>query len=238
MNLYKISTIGLLTGIAVACGAAGTDATPVARADDGIAGSPGECDCVGQTGPQGVAGPPGPMGPAGKDAVCGTGTSQCPAGVPGPAGPAGPQGGDGSSCSASGNGDSVRVTCTDGTSATLTGPIGAKGDKGEPGAKGDKGNQGEQGLPGEQGIPGKDGTAVTKKSLYTRSTGLEAVAIAYCDDNNDIALTGSCVGQGIFWGVIGAHQPTSEDTKSGWECRPSNSGGFPVGATVVCLEVP
>ena len=62
MNLYKISTIGLLTGIVVACGAAGTDATPVARADDGTAGSPGECACVGQAGPQGIPGPPGPRG--------------------------------------------------------------------------------------------------------------------------------------------------------------------------------
>lgn len=239
MNLYKVTTIGLITGLVIACGAAGSDPTSVARADDAGAGSAGDCVCTGQPGQQGepgAQGPAGPAGPAGKDAVCAAGMGQCPPGVVGPAGADGAKGTDGSSCSATGGGNTVQVACTNGTMATLTAPAGVKGDKGD---KGDPGSQGIQGVPGDKGAPGADGFAITKGSLYTRSSALSAgTAIAYCDDNNDIALSGSCVGQGIFWGSIGVYQPTSEDTKSGWECKSSNVGGNPVGATVVCLGVP
>ncbi|HXK20583.1 MAG TPA: hypothetical protein VNG33_22385 [Polyangiaceae bacterium] len=97
-------------------------------------------------------------------------------------------------------------------------------------------------MPGDKGAtgaPGADGFAITKSKLYTRSSALApSDAIAYCDDENDIALSGSCGGQGIFWGSIGVYQPTDESTKSGWECRSSNVGGNPVTATVVCLGVP
>ena len=57
MNLYKLSTIGLLTGIVVACGAAGSDGTSVARADDGGTETPSDCTCIGQAGPRGEPGP-------------------------------------------------------------------------------------------------------------------------------------------------------------------------------------
>jgi hypothetical protein len=75
--------------------------------------------------------------------------------------------------------------------------------------------------------------------FYTRSSELTAgTAIAWCDDVNDVVLTGMCGGQGIFWGIIGAYQPTNPTVKSGWECRASNVGGNPVVSTVVCLGVP
>lgn len=243
MNLYKISTIGLLTGIVVACGAAGTDATPVARADDGTAGAAPDCMCVGQAGPQGIPGPPGPTGPAGKDAVCGAGMNQCPAGVPGPAGVAGPKGSDGSSCSASGNGDSVHVTCTDGTTATLTAPAGVKGDKGDKGDPGAKGDTGSQGLPGDQGVPGKDGkegTVITKQSVYTRTGAASSgTSYAYCDDNNDVVLTGGCSGS-VPMAFNGPLFVSDTSTKTAWQCSRWGlaSAGEVAVATIVCLEVP
>lgn len=239
MNLYKVTTIGLITGLVIACGAAGSDPTSVARADDAGAGSAGDCVCTGQPGLQGEPGAQGPAGPAGKDAVCAAGMGQCPPGVAGPAGPDGAKGTDGSSCSATGGGDTVQVACTNGTMATLTALPGPKGDKGPQGDKGDSGSQGIQGVPGDKGAPGAEGFAITKSSLYTRSSALSAgTAIAYCDDANDIALNGYCVGQATFWAGIGAYQPTGEDTKSGWECKSGNVGGNPVGAAVVCLGVP
>jgi hypothetical protein len=116
---------------------------------------------------------------------------------------------------------------------------GDKGDKGDPGAKGDPGSQG---VPGEQGVPGKDGEdgiSITKGAIYMRNSELSGGdAIAYCDDKNDVVLTGSCTGQGVLWGLIGPYLPTNPDFKSGWECKVSNVGGNPVSASAVCLEVP
>lgn len=243
MNYYRITCLALVTAIVVACGAAGTDATPVARADDGAAGNSGECACVGQTGPQGIPGPPGPTGPAGKDAVCGTGMSLCPAGVPGPAGVAGPNGSDGSSCSASAEGDSVHVTCTNGTAATLTAPAGVKGDKGDTGDPGAKGDTGSQGIPGAQGAPGKDGkdgTVVTKQSVYSRTgTASSGTSYAYCDDNNDVLLSGGCNGS-VPMAFSGPLYVSEAAAKSAWQCSRWGlaSAGETVAATVVCLEVP
>jgi len=234
MNLYKITTIGLIVGAFVACGAAGSDPTPIAHADDGVAGASGDCTCAGQAGPQGAPGPQGPAGPAGKDAVCAGGMSQCPAGVQGPAGTDGAKGADGSACSVTGGGETVQIACTNGTMATLTAPSGPKGDKGEPGAKGDAGGQGLQGSPGEPGPPGKDGASLTKANLYYRAHGANAA-----DDDNDIALSGYCqTPTGILRnaGVI-----ISDDPKvlvSGWYCDTGVGSTSAVWAYVVCLVVP
>jgi hypothetical protein len=226
VNLYKISTIGLLTGIVIACGAAGSDHTSVAHANDAGAGPTAACECVGDPGPQGLQGPPGPVGPAGKDAVCVNDMNNCPPGVPGAQGPAGPQGAKGEPGLSGARG--------------ADGLTGAVGPKGEPGASGAAGPQGAPGPAGPAGKNGKDGFSISKSSLYLRSssaTGAGA-AIAYCDDENDIVLNGSCTGQAVFWGYIGPYLPTNPELKSGWECKISNISNGPISALVTCLDVP
>lgn len=233
-NYIKILGASALTLLFVACGGAEVSFAPVAKADEpaGSAGhAPASDVCVcqpGADGSKGDQGPAGPQGAPGKDgisAVCVNDLNSCPPGVQGQkgdAGPAGPQGAKGE-------------PGLDGA-AGKAGPAGVMGPQGPVGPVGPVG---PQGTPGAKGVDGKDGNSLTKSNLYTRSTGLvTGVAVAYCDDESDIALTGSCVGQGIFWGSIGVYQPTSEDAKSGWECRSSNVGGNPVGATVVCVGVP
>ncbi len=230
-NYIKILGASMLTALFVACGGAEVSFAPAAQAEEppGAAGQPAgsdSCTCaLGAKGDQGPAGPQGAPGKDGVSAVCVNDMNSCPPGVPGAAGPAGPAG-------AQGPKGEPGIDGVDGAAgpAGPAGPQGPAGPKGEPGA---------QGPAGPKGADGKDGFSLTKGSLYTRSTNLTSgVAIAQCDDENDIALTGNCVGQGIFWGAIGVYQPTNEDARSGWECRSSNVGGNPVGATVVCVEVP
>ncbi len=97
---------------------------------------------------------------------------------------------------------------------------------------------GPAGTAGKNGKDGKDGTVITKGSIYVNNSELASGdAIAYCNDENDVVLTGSCTGQGVFWGFIGPYLPTNTTFKSGWECKTSNVGGNPVSATVVCLGV-
>ncbi len=243
MNLYKGTTVGLVVGMIVACGAAGSDPSPVAHAAEAGASNDGACSCTVQPGPPGQVGPQGPQGPAGKDSVCAPGMGQCPAGVAGPAGPAGiagPKGNDGSSCSASGGGDAVHVSCSDGSSATLNAPAALKGDKGEPGAKGDVGVQGPAGGQGAPGKDGKDGTAITKQNVYARAGAASSgTSYAYCDDNNDVLLTGGCNGSApmAFSGPLATSEAA---TKSAWQCTRWGlaNPGESVVATVVCLEVP
>ena len=104
---------------------------------------------------------------------------------------------------------------------------------------GPAGQPGAQGPAGPKGADGKDGLSITKSSVYMRGTTPSGGdAIAYCDDENDVVLTGSCTGQGVLWGFIGPYLPTNPDFKSGWECKVSNVGGNPVSAGVVCLAVP
>lgn len=231
-NYIKILGVAVLTALFVACGGAEVSFAPSAQADEpagaaGQASGAGDsCDCQpGPKGDQGIQGPAGPQGPAGKDgvsAVCVNDLNSCPPGVPGatgPQGPVGPQGPKGE--------------------AGLDGADGAQGPAGPMGPAGPQGPTGQPGPKGETGAPGKDGLSITKSSIYTTSSGLAAAdAIAYCNDENDIVLTGTCVGQGVFWGTIGAYQPTNTELKSGWECKASNVGGNPVSATAVCLEVP
>ncbi len=233
-NYIKVLGMVMLTIAFAACGGAELSWAPDARADEpaGVAGQgelPGSCTCEpGAKGEKGDQGPVGPQGTPGKDgaaAVCVNDLNSCPPGVPGAAGPAGPVGPQGPKGEPGLNG--------------IDGKPGAAGAQGAVGPKGDVGPQGPAGPAGAPGKDGKDGLSITKNSLYTVSTGLIAgSAIAYCEDENDIVLSGSCVGQGVLWGVIGPHQPTNPEMKSGWECKPSNVGGNPVSATAVCLEVP
>lgn len=229
-NFIKILGVTALTALFVACGGAEVSFAPTANADEpaGAAGQGAGDSCVcapGEKGDKGNQGPIGPQGAPGKDgvsAVCVNDLNSCPPGVPGatgPAGPAGPQGPKGE--------------------AGLDGADGAPGAQGPAGPMGLQGPAGQPGAQGPAGQKGADGLSLTKGSLYTRSSGLAAAdAIAYCDDENDIVLTGTCTGQGVFWGIIGPYQPTNPELKSGWECKVSNVGGNPVSATAVCVEVP
>lgn len=231
MKSYKVLFVLALTVLFVACGEAEVSFAPVAWADEpGTAGQAtggaDSCTCQpGAKGDQGVQGPAGPQGAPGRDGtsvVCVNDTSSCPPGVPGaqgPAGPAGPQGPKGE--------------------AGLDGLDGKMGPQGPVGPVGPKGEGGAQGPMGLQGPAGKDGLSITKSSIYTTSaTIVGGDIVAYCNDENDVVLTGMCVGQGVLWGVIGPYAPTNPQMKSGWECKVSNVGGNSIAATAVCLEVP
>ena len=116
--------------------------------------------------------------------------------------------------------------------------MGPAGPKGDTGAQGPAGPAGPQGPAGKPGRDGRDSIPNGKGSLYVNSSELSSgSAIAYCNDENDIVLNGSCTGQGVFWGFIGPYLPTNTNFKSGWECKPSNVGGSPVSATVTCLDI-
>lgn len=233
-NYIKVLGVTALTLLFVACGGAEVSFAPSAKADEptgaaGQANSGADCMCSpGLPGAKGDQGPAGPQGAPGKDgvsAVCVNDLNSCPPGVQGQKGDAGPPGPQGPKGQPGLDGADGKQGI-----AGVAGPQGPAGPAGQPG---------QPGVQGPKGADGKDGVSLTKAKLYTRSTNLTAgVAIAYCDDENDIALTGSCVGQATFWGSIGVYQPTNEDAKSGWECRSSNVGGNPVGATVVCVGVP
>lgn len=232
-NFIKILSVATLTVVFVACGGAEVSFAPIAKADEpagaagqAVNGGSASCACEpgakGDTGDQGPAGPQGAPGKDGTSAVCVNDLNSCPPGVPGAAGPAGPAGAQGP------RGE-----------AGLDGLDGKPGAQGPMGPAGQAGPQGPAGPAGPKGADGKNGLAITKGSLYTTSSGLVAAdAIAYCEDENDIVLTGTCVGQGVLWGIIGPYLPTNPDFKSGWECKASNVGGNPVSATAVCLEVP
>lgn len=231
-NFIKILGVTALTALFVACGGAEVSFAPTASADEpaGVAGQAQAeaCTCTGTKGDQGEQGPAGPQGTPGKDgtnAVCVNDLDSCPPGVAGAVGPAGPAGPQGPKGEAGLDG--------------ADGAPGVQGPAGPMGPQGPAGPAGQPGTPGAVGPKGADGTSITKSSLYTRSSGLAAAdAIAYCDDENDVVLTGSCTGQGVFWAVIGPYLTTNPDFKSGWECKVSNVGGNPVSATAVCLEVP
>lgn len=235
-NFIKILGVTALTALFVACGGAEVSFAPPAQADEpaGTAGQAAGDSCMcqpGAKGDKGDQGPAGAQGAPGKDGasvVCVNDLDSCPpgvAGAQGPAGPAGPQGPKGE----------AGLDGADGKNGAAgpTGPMGPQGPVGPAGP------MGQQGQPGPKGVDGKDGLSISKGSLYVSVSGLAAAdAIAYCNDENDIVLSGTCTGQGIFWGVIGPYQPANPDMKSGWECKASNVGGNPVSSTAVCLVVP
>jgi hypothetical protein len=72
--------------------------------------------------------------------------------------------------------------------------------------------------------------------LYQRTaTQVGAVAKAYCDDVNDIVISGSCSGSAL-WAYVGAVGATDSAAKAAWECDASNSGAT-FSAMVICLGV-
>lgn len=90
----------------------------------GLTGPQGERGPIGLTGPQGEQGPIGPAGPQGEQGPIGLTGPQGPIGLTGPAGPQGPAGVDGldgSSCSAQQDGNTVIVSCGDGSQGVLAG---------------------------------------------------------------------------------------------------------------------
>jgi hypothetical protein len=128
----------------------------------------------------------------------------------------------------------------------MAGAPGAAGVAGAPGAKGDK---------GDPGSPGAAGNGFTESDLYVVSSvgfnlpgGGKATAAAYCNDNNDVAISGGCSTQNAggpnfqdrpflyATGLINVGDPNS---KSGWSCsaESDDSAGI-VFASVVCLTVP
>jgi hypothetical protein len=132
-----------------------------------------------------------------------------------------------------GTGVSATITCTNGTSAHILGQIGPRGDAG---ASGPAGAQGLIGPAGPTGPAGKDGVdiGITKASLYTRSS--PGANEAVCDDENDVAITGSCASSGNIYSQIGVTNSTNTTVASGWACI--GASGTSVTATVVCLKVP
>lgn len=188
----------------------------------GTAGTNGTTGAEGQPGAPGAPGAPGQQGPKGDP------------GVPGPAGPQGAQGPQGAP----------------GTAA-------AQGDPGPAGPQGPAGPAGPMGPQGPQGIQGPAGTSMTKTSIYQvdapggdfpgAGTG---TSIAYCNDNNDVVLSGICMVrdaagnqiQGrprlIYTGPVNA---TNAATKAGWQCIAEGNDVTQrmghVAASVICLTV-
>lgn len=180
----------------------------------------------GNNGPQGPAGPKGDTGAPGAT------------GLQGPVGPAG----------------------------TGAGSQGAKGDPGAPGlqgaqgpqgSQGSSGPQGVQGIPGAPGAKGDPGTAASlkKADLYPIASagfnlagGGKATATAYCLDNNDIPISGTCSTQNSggpnfqnrpFLYASGSVNASDANSAGGWNCSAESTNGTAgiVWATVICLTV-
>ncbi len=65
--------------------------------------------------------------------------------------------------------------------------------------------------------------------LHVPSNGLRVRAIAYCNNENDIVVTGSCGQQTEPYRAVlnmGAVNNSSASTKSGWMCEWASSGGY------------
>jgi Collagen triple helix repeat (20 copies) len=188
----------------------------------GATGTNGVAGAEGRDGQPGSPGAPGPQGPKGES------------GAQGPVGPQGAQGPQG----------------TPGTAA-------AQGDPGPAGPQGPQGIQGPAGPVGPQGPAGTSGISMTKTSIYQvdapggdfpgASTGS---SIAYCNDNNDVAISGICLVrdaagnqiQGrprlIYTGPVNA---TNANAKAGWQCIAEGNDVTQrtghVAASVICLTV-
>lgn len=217
------STILVALGLAACTAADEADAWASSPGDEGPGLTPadGECPAACPAGPQGEPGPQGSPGRDGRDgqnAVCVAELDQCPPGVPGPEGPAGPTGLAGPQ--------------------GLQGPKGEKGDTGATGSQGLQGSigpQGPAGVQGPQGLQGPAGLSISRADLYWRTATGASPTIAFCDDVNDIAITGGCAltttAAAAYSGVVNHGDP---EAKMGWGCHTN----FNASATVVCLSVP
>jgi hypothetical protein len=171
----------------------------------------------------GVQGPDGPEGPQGEPGPAGEPGEPGPAGEPGATGPQGPAG--------------------------TPGAKGDKGDPGEPGVQGPQGIQGVPGTPGAAGAQGPAGVGLARDRVYpvivpvTSALNGPAVAVARCDDANDIMLSGACE---LDWRVAGAASlPNNVDfapnEPMGWQCSQPQPWAPNTTATVrahaICVEV-
>lgn len=160
-----------------------------------------------------------------KDAP--TTPSQGAAGPQGPPGPLGPQG-----------------------PAGPAGLPGAEGPKGDPGAMGPAGPEGATGPQGPMGNAGVDGVPQSKADIYERTAtthvgpGASVELRAYCDDNNDVLLSGSCEATNTLEVVLfrsRAENFTNTSAKSAWLCHSQNvSAGSisPLTVHAYCVSVP
>lgn len=141
------------SGLMGAPGLAGPSAYQIAQ-EHGFTGS--EAQWLASLAVQGPPGPSGPPGLAGRNGLDGDDGAPGLPGKDGASGAAGTNGSDGRGisvlqCLSDGT---WRVTYTDGTTSTTSGPcIGARGPAGEKGSDGAKGSPGSGGTPGQDGCP-------------------------------------------------------------------------------------
>jgi hypothetical protein len=201
-------------------GTAGAGITTTQDVDGGI--TIAECTCpegpIGPTGPTGPQGSPGLDGMDGVDGIDGAEGPTGPAGPAGPTGPAGPQGLQGL--------------------PGLDGAPGATGPAGPAGPAGPEGPEGPEGPQGPPGAVGQDGLPRSKADVYMNSTDYGASQNwAYCNDENDILLTGGCQTSGDT-ARLRTSRPRDDflddGVASGWVCE----GAASVWAYVVCIDVP
>jgi hypothetical protein len=197
-------------------GTAGAGITTTQDADGGT--TIAECTCpegpIGPTGPTGPQGPPGLDGMDGVDGIDGAEGPPGPAGPAGPTGPAGPQGLQGL--------------------PGLDGAPGATGPSGPPGPEGPEGPEGPQGPPGTDG---QDGLPRSKADVYMNSTANGAPQNrVYCNDENDILLTGGCQSVGTLVISRPLDDAMEPGVVSGWGCDTGSQ--VSVWAYVVCIDVP
>mmetsp|Transcript_101092 Transcript_101092/g.140463 ORF Transcript_101092/g.140463 Transcript_101092/m.140463 type:complete len:264 (+) Transcript_101092:27-818(+) len=199
---------------------------------DGVRGARGAAGPRGPPGAPGAKGPDGPAGPPGRDGPTGP---RGLTGLPGPRGDKGPRGPAGK--------------CADGADGDR-GPQGPRGDAGPAGADGKPGAAGARGLPGPRGPAGPAGpvgpvgrpcaatTIEYKEVVTTCNAAGDCEARAECDDEDDIAIGGSCTldgyadmtptDQGLFRGLEAGECLNNLITKDYYLCRFTN----PCAATI------
>lgn len=120
------------------------------------------------------------------------------------------------------------------------GPQGEQGDQGEPGANGIDGVLLGKGASAEE-INTADGEIYNTTSEPVQSTSGSVWAIAYCVDNNDIAIAGQCFGN-PNWSLnrAGIGSNADSDNRARQICvwdKPA-SDETSAGAQVGCIKVP
>jgi len=178
---------------------------------EGPEGPVGPAGPVGERGPTGDPGPTGPQGAAGPEGPQGIQGDVGPMGPIGPIGPTGPQG--------------------------IQGSAGPQGDQGAVGPAGPEGPEGPEGPPGQPGTDGQDGLPRSKADVYVVNTELGVQwNRAYCNDENDILLTGGCQGTGQLKVSRPEDGFLDDGVASGWVCDVGTTAA--VRAYVVCIDVP
>jgi len=118
------------------------------------------------------------------------------------------------------------------------------GPRGEPGPQGPRGPQGVQGLQGPQGIQGPQGPAgplgpvgpaggysdkedlVRREARISVAAGIAASAVATCDHDTDLVITGGCSADPMWLAQLINAKPfgmASARSKGGWRCDYRNT---------------